>query len=200
MNDKRNKHTLEYLKQKGKRTLWLIVNFIFFKNSLFRSQKIHIHLLEWFGATISSDIQFGYGCDIKHPWNLRIEEQANIGNFVKLDCLNKICIENNVFIGNRATLHTSGVDLKKLANAIRIKDKAVIEAHTTIHPGVIAYSHSVLKVGSIAFEDLAPGAVYCGAPAQFIAQNISQFTAPSRSKPKNGLFLLFSAFLSPVIE
>ena len=200
MNDTQIKLTLNHFWTKIKKGLWPLVNLVFFRNSLFRIQTIQTSLLQSFGATLNRDVQLGYGCNIKHPWNLSIEAHVSIGNFVKLDCLNKICIEPNVYIGNRAALHTSGKELKKIEHAIRIKDKAIIEDCTTIYPGVIAYSSSLLKAGSIAQEDLAPGTVYCGTPAQFIAQNTRQNIVPSRPAPKNGLFLPFSALIGPVIE
>jgi acetyltransferase-like isoleucine patch superfamily enzyme len=200
MNNSQNKYTFNHFWQKTKIWIWPIVNLVFFRNSLFRIQTIQTSLLQWFGAKLNRDVQLGYGCDIKHPWNLSFGKQVSIGNFVKLDCLNKICLEANVYIGNRAMLRTSDNKLINIENAITIKDQTIIEDCTTIYPGVIAYSSSLLKAGSIAHKDLAPGTIYSGTPAQFIAQNTRQIIVSSQPKPKNGLFLPFSALIGPVIE
>lgn len=148
-----------------KRTVWYLVNIIFFKCSIPFPNFIKSSLLRLFGAKISDRVVIKPNVNIKYPWLLEIGENSWIGEGVWIDNLAKVTIEDNVCISQGAYLCTGNHNYKSesfdlITGEIYIEDGAWIGAKSTICPGVTLRSHCVITAGCIISEDTEPYTIY----------------------------------------
>lgn len=156
-----------------KQTIWYFINALIVRASWNPFMGIKIALLKAFGAKIGKGLVIKNNVNIKFPWKLTIGNDVWIGENVWIDNLDKVSIGNNVCISQGALLLTGNHDYTlstfDYRNApIIIEDGSWIGAKTTVCPGVILHTHSILTVGSIATKDLEPWGIYQGNPAQKI--------------------------------
>ena len=154
-----------------KRGIWYLVNFIFFKTSLFPFYSLKAFLLKSFGARVGKDVLIKPGVNIKYPWFLAIGDDVWIGENVWIDNLAQVTIGDNVCLSQGAFLLTgnhnysfSGFDL--ITQPITLEAGVWIGAKAIVCPGVTCASHAVLAVGSIATHNLEAYGIYQGNPAQ----------------------------------
>ena len=160
-----------------KRILWYISNIFFFINPLNPLSGLKCWLLKLFGAQIGRRVVIKPGINIKYPWKLIIGNDCWIGENVWIDNLASITIGDNVCISQGAMLLTGNHDYKKdtfdlIVKPIVLEDGVWIGAGSTVCPGVIAYSHSVLTVGSVATKNMDPYNIYAGNPANAIRMRV----------------------------
>lgn len=158
-----------------KRLLWYFVNILFFINPLNPIIPLKVWLLRRFGARIGSNVCIKPNVNIKYPWLLTVGNNVWIGENVWIDNLTKVKIGNNVCISQGAMLLCGNHNYKKstfdlMIGEITIEDGSWIGAQAVVCPGVTAYSHSVLGVGSIANHNLEAYCVYQGNPAAKIRE------------------------------
>jgi putative colanic acid biosynthesis acetyltransferase WcaF len=160
-----------------KRSLWLILNAIFFNNGLTVSSTLKCWILRGFGAKVGRRVVIKPSVNIKYPWFLKIGDDVWIGEKVWIDSLTNIVIGNNVCISQGALLLTGNHDYKistfdlKL-NPVVLADGVWIGANAVVCPGVTCHSHAVLTVGSVAANDLEPYSIYQGNPAKKVKDRI----------------------------
>lgn len=155
---------------KLKQTLWYFINVIFFINPFNPSSAIKCWLLRCFGATLEKGVVVKPGVNIKYPWKLKIGANTWIGENVWIDNLTDVAIGKNVCISQGAMLLTGNHNYKKttfdlMVKQITIEDGVWLGAQTVVCPGVTAFSHSVLTVGSVATQNLEEYTIYSGNPA-----------------------------------
>lgn len=162
-----------------KRILWYFTNILFFINPLNPFSEIKVSLLRLFGAKIRKGVVIKPGVNIKYPWNLSIGDNTWIGENVWIDNLVQVTIGSNVCISQGAMLLCGNHDYKKstfdlMVKPIIIEDGVWVGAQSTVCPGVIMHSHSVLSVGSIASKDLISFSIYRGNPAIKVSDRVVQ--------------------------
>ena len=162
---------------KLKRTLWFVVNGLFFRNSLNPSSVLKCWLLRCFGAKVGKGINIKPSVNIKYPWRLTLGDYSWIGENVWIDNLDKVVIGTNCCISQGAMLLCGNHNYKKntfdlITRKIVLEDGAWVGAQATVCPGVTIKSHAVLAVGSVATTDLEPYTIYQGNPAKPIRERI----------------------------
>ena len=131
--------------------------------------------LRLFGAKIGKHVIIKPHVNIKYPWRLKIADHVWIGENVWIDNLEEIVIENNVCISQGAFLLCGNHNYKKesfdlLTGSITIKEGEWVGAKSTICPGVVVASHSVISVNSVVSENTEAYFIYRGNPATKIKE------------------------------
>lgn len=153
-----------------KRSLWYLMNILFFKTSLPFPSSFKVNILKLFGAKVGNDIVIKPCVNIKYPWFLEIGSDVWIGEEVWIDNLANVIIRDNVVLSQGAYLLTGSHDYKKetfdlITSPILLEEGVWIGARSIVCPGVTCESHSILSVGSVATKDLESYTIYQGNPA-----------------------------------
>lgn len=156
--------------------LWYMVNIIFFRSGIVPFSNMLVWLLRSFGSTIGRDVRIKPQIQIKYPWKLRIGDFSWLGD-CRIENLDYVTIGKHVCISDSALLLTGNHDYKtkyfKLMTApIIIEDGVWISASSVVCPGIVARTHSILCVGSVASKDLEAYSIYQGNPAYFIRKRV----------------------------
>lgn len=162
---------------KLKQALWYFTNVIFFINPLNPLSGLKCWLLKCFGATLGKGVVIKPGVNIKYPWKLTIGDHCWIGESVWIDNLDEVKLSNHVCLSQGALLLTGNHNYKKtgfdlMVKKIMLEDGVWICAKAIVCPGVTAYSHAVLSVGSIATQNMEAYTIYAGNPAVAIKQRV----------------------------
>ena len=153
--------------------IWYFINALFIRASWNPFIKFKIIVLKLFGAKIGKGVILKNNINIKFPWNLTVGDNCWIGENVWIDNLDKVYIGNDVCISQGALLLTGNHDYTKTSfnyrnGAIIIENGVWIGAKSVVCPGVTAYTHSILTVGSIATHNMEKYGIYQGNPAKMI--------------------------------
>ncbi len=155
-----------------KRTVWYLVNLIFFKTSFPVPSRLKTMFLKIFGSEIGKNIVIKPNVNIKYPWFLDMGSNIWIGEGVWIDNIGKVVIGNNVCISQGVYLLTANHNYKMstfdlIVDEIVLEDAVWIGAKSIICPGVRCRTHSVLTSGSVATKDMEPYKIYQGNPAVY---------------------------------
>lgn len=153
-----------------KRTLWLVINAVFFNNGLALFNGLKIRLLKAFGAKVGIGVVIKPSVSIKYPWFLSIGNHVWIGEKVWIDNLTDVTIGNNVCLSQGVLLLTGNHNYIQptfdlMVGKIVLEDGVWLGAQSVVCPGVTCKSHAVLSVGSVATKNLEPYSIYQGNPA-----------------------------------
>lgn len=159
------------------RSLWCLVNCLFFLNPIPVSIALKRRFLILFGARIGDGVVIKPRVNIKYPWNLQIGGHSWIGEGVWLDSLTLIRIGENVCISQGAYLCTGNHDWKStkfglIVGPIVIENNAWIAAQASVGPGVTVRNGAILGFGAVACQDLEAWSIYAGNPAAKIRQRV----------------------------
>lgn len=160
-----------------KSLVWYYTNVFFLINKWIPLSSIKVAILKIFGASIGKGVVIKPGVNIKYPWFLTIGDYSWIGEDVWIDNLTEVKIGSNCCISQGAMLLCGNHNFKKstfdlIVKPITLEDGVWIGAKTTVCPGVIAKSHSILTVGSILSQDMEPYTIYRGNPATSVKKRI----------------------------
>ncbi len=155
---------------KIKQVLWYFTNVLFFLNPFNPWSGLKCLLLKAFGTQLGKGVVIKPGVNIKYPWKLIVGNYCWIGELVWIDNLAPVRIGDNVCISQGAMLLTGNHNYKKsgfdlMVGEINLENGVWIGARAVVCPGVTAYSHSVLNVGSVATRNLGAYTIYSGNPA-----------------------------------
>ena len=148
---------------------WYIVNLIFFKSGLVPFSNILVFVLRRFGATIGKNVRIKPGIHIRYPWKLTVGDFCWLGECY-IDNLDLVIIGKNVCISQKAILITGNHDYSSqsfnlITKPILLEDGVWICAGSMIAPGIVASSHSILSIGSVATQNMEEYTIYQGNPA-----------------------------------
>lgn len=160
---------------KIKQIIWFIINAVFFKTSVLPLSGLKISLLRLFGAKVGKGVNIKPSVNIKYPWRLKLGDYVWIGENVWIDNLDDIVIGSHSCISQGALLLCGNHNYKKetfdlITGKIILEEGVWIGAMSTVCPGVICKSHSILTVGSVATKDLDAYGIYQGNPAQKVRE------------------------------
>ena len=130
-----------------------------------------VWLLRCFGAQIGAAVHIHPTVRITIPWNLRIDDQAAIGDRAILYALGTIHIAARATVSQNAHLCTGSHDLSDPARpliraAISVGPDAWICADAFVGPGVAIGAGAVLGARAVATKDVTPGKLGIGNPMQ----------------------------------
>ncbi len=157
-----------------KRLCWYFTNTAWI-NSAFPISSVKVSLLRLFGAKIGHGVVIKPHVNIKYPWKLEIGNNVWIGEYVGIDNLAQVTIQDNVCISQGALLLCGNHNYKKesfdlIVGEIKLEKGVWIGAKATVCPGVTCHDHAVLAVGSVATSNLDAYKIYQGNPAKFIRE------------------------------
>ncbi|MCB0429361.1 MAG: colanic acid biosynthesis acetyltransferase WcaF [Flavobacteriales bacterium] len=157
------------------RSIWYLVNVIFFLNPLFPVSFIKVMLLRMFGAKVGKGVVIKPSVNIKYPWKLQIGDHVWIGERVWIDNLAQVSIGSHVCLSQGAMLLCGNHNYKKpsfdlITAPIVLEEGVWIGAQALVCPGVTCHSHAVLGVQSVAASDLESYKVYRGNPATVVRE------------------------------
>jgi putative colanic acid biosynthesis acetyltransferase WcaF len=155
---------------------WYFISAAFFK-SAFPINSVKVLLLKMFRARVGENVVIKPHVNIKYPWRLNVGNNVWIGEYVWIDNLADVCIEDNVCISQGAMLLCGNHDYKKtsfdlIIGNITLKKGSWIGAKSVICPGVVVGSHAVLTVGSVATKNMNDYTIYQGNPAQAVKERV----------------------------
>jgi putative colanic acid biosynthesis acetyltransferase WcaF len=133
-------------------------------------------LLRAFGAEVGSEVHVYPTVRITMPWNIRIGDQAAIGDRAILYALGPIEIGPRATISQGAHLCAGTHDITLLdrplvKSPITIGAEAWIAADAFIGPGVKVGERAIVGARSVAMKDIAPGWIAVGNPAHPIRKH-----------------------------
>ncbi len=127
--------------------------------------------LRMFGAKIGSGVVIKPHVNIKYPWKLKVGDNVWIGEYVWIDNLGEVIVEDNVCLSQGAFLLCGNHDYKKesfdlIVGNITLRSGSWVGAKSVVGPGVTLNSHAVLSAVSVASADLDAFFIYRGNPAE----------------------------------
>lgn len=160
-----------------KQLLWYFTNVFFFVNAFNPSSGLKRILLKWFGAKLGKEVVIKPGVNVKYPWKLTIGDHVWIGEKVWIDNLADVVIGNNVCISQGAMLLTGNHNYRKktfdlIVKGIELEEGVWLGAQSIVCPGITAFSHSILTVGSVATKNMESYFVYSGNPAVAVKKRV----------------------------
>lgn len=155
---------------------WYFVSFLFFRSGLIPVSTVLVALLRLFGAKIGKDVRIKPYIYIHYPWRLTIGDHTWLAE-CRIENLAQVIIGDNVCVSQKAMLLTGNHDYKKegfdlITKEIVLENGVWIGAEAVVCPGIIARSHSVLTVGSVATKNLDPYGIYQGNPAVKVKERL----------------------------
>ncbi len=148
---------------------WYFTSMFFFRSGLIPSSSLLVAMLKIFGAKIGKGVRIKPYIYIHYPWKLSIGDHSWLAE-CRIENLEQVSIGANVCVSQKAMLLTGNHNYKKssfdlITTPIILEDGVWIGANATVCPGVTAFSHAVLTVGSIATKNLDAYSIYKGNPA-----------------------------------
>ncbi|MEC7760324.1 MAG: acetyltransferase [Pseudomonadota bacterium] len=130
-------------------------------------------MLRAFGAQIGRDVHIYPSVRIAVPWNIRVGDQAAIGDRAILYSLGVITIGARATVSQGAHLCAGSHDLTRpdrplTKPPVRIGEDAWIAADAFIGPSVAVGARAVVGARSVVVKDVAVGLIVAGNPARII--------------------------------
>jgi putative colanic acid biosynthesis acetyltransferase WcaF len=152
-----------------KQILWYLTSCLFFRSGLVPFSAVLVSILKLFGAKIGQDVRIKPFIYIKYPWKLEIGDYSWLAECF-IENLDFVTIGKNCCISQKAMLMTGNHNYKKssfdlITQAIVLEDGVWIGANSSVCPGIICKSHSVLALGAVATKNLDAYSIYQGSPA-----------------------------------
>lgn len=156
--------------------LWYFTSFLFFRSGLIPFSSILVFLLRLFGAKIGKDVRIKPYVYIHYPWKLKIGDHSWLAE-CRIENLEEVTLGKNVCVSQQAMLLTGNHDYTSesfdlMTKPIVLEDGVWIGAKAIVCPGIIAQSHSVLTVASVATKNLERYGIYQGNPAVKIKERV----------------------------
>ena len=134
-------------------------------------------MLRCFGASVGRQVHIYPSARVEIPWNLRIGDEASIGENVLVYSLGLVEIGPRTTISHNAHLCAGTHDYRKhglplLRLPIRIGADAWICAQSFVGPGVVVGDGAVVGACAVVMGPVDPWVVVSGNPARFVKQRV----------------------------
>ena len=158
-----------------KEALWVLVKCVFFLNPLPWPSALRVGLLRMFGAGVGSGVVIRANVNVSYPWRLTLGDDVWLGEETVILSLAPVVIESSVCISQRAFLCTGShdfrsADFRLVTKPITVRGGSWIAAQAFICPGVEIGAGSMVCAGSVVTENVPPGTIVRGNPAQVAKQ------------------------------
>jgi len=162
---------------KAARALWNLCWWFLFRPSPWFCHRWRRLLLGLFGAKLAPTARVSNSAIIWAPWNLVMDENAEIGSGVECYTVATIHIGAYATVSQYCYLCSGGRDVSSLdfrptKAPITIADQAWLGADVFIGPGVSVGQGAVVGARSSVFSDLPAWTISSGNPAQVIQKRI----------------------------
>jgi len=153
-----------------KEAMWRVCQGLFFQPLWFMPSAVRVFWLRCFGAKIGQRVVIRAGVNIHFPWRLTLGDDVWLGEEVMILTLDRVTIDSNVCISQRAFLCTGSHDFRKksfdlVTRAIHVEKGVWVAAQAFIGPGVVVGEGSVVSAGAVVLENVAPWKKIRGNPA-----------------------------------
>jgi len=130
-------------------------------------------VLRLFGAEIGRDVRIHPSARIAVPWNLRIGDEATIGDQAILYALGPITIGSRATISQNAHLCAGTHDYRRsdmplLKTPITVGEGAWVCADAFVGPGVIVGAFSIVGARAVVLKSIPDGVIVGGNPARIL--------------------------------
>jgi putative colanic acid biosynthesis acetyltransferase WcaF len=130
-------------------------------------------VLRLFGAEIGRDVQIYPSARIAVPWNLRIGDEASVGDGVILYDLGAITISCRASVSQNAHLCAGTHDYRRsdmplLKPPIVISEGAWVCADAFVGPGVVVGAFSIVSARAVVMKSIPDGVIVGGNPARIL--------------------------------
>lgn len=131
---------------------------------------VRVFWLRCFGAEIGERVVIRAGVNVHFPWRLKLGNDVWLGEEVMILSLDRVIIDSNVCVSQRAFLCTGSHDFKKgtfdlITRPIHVEEGSWIAAQSFIGPGVVVGKGAVVTAGSVVLRSVPAGGKVCGNPA-----------------------------------
>jgi acetyltransferase-like isoleucine patch superfamily enzyme len=130
------------------------------------------------GAKIGRGVKIHENVFIYRPYNLEIDDGAEIGAGVIISSRKKVRIGKNVGIGPQVSIYDNDHKMPlspreedMIDSPVYINDGAWIGTHAIILKGTKIGKNATIGAGSVVNRDIPENAVVCGNPAKIIKYN-----------------------------
>ena len=130
-------------------------------------------VLRLFGAEIGRDVRVHPSARIAVPWNLRIGDEATVGDQAILYALGSITIGSQATISQNAHLCAGTHDYRRsdmplLKTPINVAEGAWVCADAFVGPGVIVGAFSIVGARAVVLKSIPDGVIVGGNPARIL--------------------------------
>lgn len=166
------------LKNKIGRLLWNIFGNIIFKILFLKKfNNFRIALLRFYGATIGSNCYVDSTVKIWAPWNLSMECNSLLAEYVVCYNPGKIILKNQTVVSQYTYLCAASHNVKSskhelLTKTIIIESQAWVGADAFIFMGVTIGEGAVVGARAAVFKDVEAWSIVGGNPAKFIKKRV----------------------------
>jgi putative colanic acid biosynthesis acetyltransferase WcaF len=131
--------------------------------------------LRLFGARVGREVRIHRTVRIAIPWNLTIDDEAAIGDWVQIYNLGQVSVGAQATISQGAHLCAGTHDHRRLdmpliKGTITIGRGAWICADAFVGPNVSVGDFAILGARAVVVRDVAPGLVVAGNPARIVGR------------------------------
>ncbi len=160
-------------RNKAARVLWNIVCALLYRPTPSPLHAWRRMLLRCFGARIASGAHPYPKARIWAPWNLTMERNSCLANYVDCYSVDSIVIGQDAVVSQYTYLCAASHDYEDhrfplITAPIRIGVRAWVAADVFIGPGVDVGDGAVVAARSTVVKDVAPWSVVAGNPARFV--------------------------------
>ncbi len=159
------------------RALWSVVYLLLFRPSPRVFHFWRAFLLRCFGAKIGSSVRIYSSARVWAPWNLRMEDNSCLGEYVDCYSVAGIVLQKNAVVSQYSFLCAASRDISSLekplvVGEINIGANAWVAADAFVGPGVSIGEGAVVSARASVFKDVEPWTVVAGNPAAFVKQRV----------------------------
>lgn len=132
-----------------------------------------LFILRLFQAQISGKPFIHQKAIIEHPWNLKIEDKACIGESAHIYNLGYVTIKRGSIIAQEAYICTGTHDFSQKhfplqTSPVFIEENSFIGARAFILPGILIEKNAVIGACSVVTKDVSKNTLVAGNPAKVI--------------------------------
>ncbi len=153
----------------------MLVSSFFFRTSLPWPSVWRVALLRAFGARVGVGVILRAKINVSFPWRLTVGDHVWLGEEVMILSLAPVTIESHVCVSQRSFLCTGSHNFRSrhfdlITRPITIRERSWIAAQVFIAPGVEIGPGSMVAAGSVVSQDVPPGVLVRGNPAEVVRE------------------------------
>lgn len=154
-----------------KRAVWNIVYILMVRPTPRPMHAWRCFLLRLFGAKIGNSVRFYQSVKVWAPWNLIMDDNSCLGDYVDCYSVATIHLKNNAVVSQYSYLCSASRDYRSasmplMCAPIVIEEDAWVTADVFVGPGVTVGQGAVITARSSVFNDISKWMIASGNPAK----------------------------------